>query len=258
MRSLPIFLRLEGKPVILAGEGEMADAKRRLLMRAGAIVVDAQAEAALAIVAIEDDAEAQATIAALKARGILVNAVDRPTACDFTLPAIVDRDPVLIAVGTSGASAGLAKALRIALEALLPAALGRLATALHAARPAIRARWPGARDRRLALDDALAPGGALDPLADHAADAVEAWLAAGTVASPTELIEIGIGSDDPDDLSLRQARLLGRADRVCHAPDIAPDILARARADAERRICGGRACDGCPTGLTIRLVRPRG
>jgi uroporphyrin-III C-methyltransferase/precorrin-2 dehydrogenase/sirohydrochlorin ferrochelatase len=136
-----------------------------LLERAGAVVVDEDAAATLAIVAIEDDAQAEATVARLKARGILVNAVDRPALCDFTLPAIVDRSPVIVAIGTGGVSAGLAAALRQRLETLLPPTLGPLANALFAARAAIRARFAEAGARRMALGAAFGEGGALDPLA---------------------------------------------------------------------------------------------
>ena len=103
LHSLPLFVRLAGRPVILLGEGEAADAKRRLLDRAGAVIVGEAAEAALAIVALD---EPESAVARLKARGVLVNAVDRSDLCDFTLPAIVDRDPVIVAIGTGGASAG--------------------------------------------------------------------------------------------------------------------------------------------------------
>ncbi|MFT3978425.1 MAG: siroheme synthase, partial [Sphingomonas bacterium] len=137
LHSLPLFVRLQGRPVILIGEGEAADAKRRLLERAGAVAVEEHGDAALAIV-VDDDA----AVARLRARGVLVNAVDRPDLCDFTLPAIVDRSPVIVAIGTGGASAGLAAALRQRLEALLPASLGRLADALFAAREAWRGRFP--------------------------------------------------------------------------------------------------------------------
>ena len=89
--ALPIFVKLAGRPVILVGVGEAAEAKRRLLERAGAVILDEQAEAALAIVATEDP---EPVVARLRARGILVNAVDRPDLCDFTLPAIVDRDQI--------------------------------------------------------------------------------------------------------------------------------------------------------------------
>jgi uroporphyrin-III C-methyltransferase/precorrin-2 dehydrogenase/sirohydrochlorin ferrochelatase len=251
MHSLPVFLRLEGRAVILLGEGEAADAKRRLLERTGARIVGEDEAAQLAIVTIEEEADAHAAIARLKARGILVNATDRPALCDFTLPAIVDRDPVLLAIGTGGASAGLAKALRIAIEGILPAGLGQLADALSAARDRIRTRWPDARDRRLAIDAALAPGGALDPLG--AAASVDAWLAGADVPAGG-LVRIRLRSDDPDDLSLREARLLGRADRVYHRRDIPSAILARARADAVRI-----AADGPPEtdepGLILWLER---
>lgn len=230
MHSLPLFLRLAGRPVILIGAGEAADAKRRLLERAGANVVVEEAQAALAIVANGDEA----AVARLKARGILVNAVDRPDLCDFTLPAIVERDPVLIAIGTGGASAGLAKIIRQRLEALLPARLGALATALYTARPAINARWPKAADRRRALDAALAQGGPLDPLRDEAADQVTPWLSDAADPPRDRLIPITLASADPEDLTLRAARLLGEADRVYHHPAVPPAVLDRARADAVR------------------------
>lgn len=234
MHSLPLFVRLADRPVILLGDGEAADAKRRLLDRAGARIVGEAAPAALAIVAIEDDGEAEAAIARLKARGVLVNAVDRPALCDFTLPAIVDRDPVLIAVGTGGASAGLAKAVRQRIEALLPATLGVLAQALEAARPAMKAHWPQAAQRRRALDAALASGGALDPLQAQDADAVARWLQSAEEPVADRLVAITLTSGDPDDLTLRTARLMGEADRIYHAADIPPAILIRARADAQR------------------------
>lgn len=242
MHSLPLFVKLAGRPVLLLGDGEAAQAKRRLLERAGADVrTDEDAPAALApialaIVAIEDEGEARAAVARLKARGVLVNAVDRPALCDFTLPAIVDRDPVLIAIGTGGASAGLAKALRQRLEALLPATLGDLASALGRARQAMRARWTDAAARRRAIDAALGEGGLLDPLRSDGA-AVDHWLTGEEGGeAPSRLEEIILASDDPDDLTLRAARLLGQADQVFHAADVAPAILDRARADAVRTL----------------------
>ena len=218
LHSLPLFVRLAGRPVILLGEGEAADAKRRLLDRAGAqVVTDEAAVAALAIVAIDDEAEALAAVARLKARGVLVNAVDRSAHCDFTLPAIVDREPVLIAIGTGGASAGLAAALRQRLEALVPADLGGLANALQKARGAMRARFPDGGARRRALADALAPGGVLDPLGPSRD--VVGWLDGGSVQDGT-LVRMSLASPDPDDLTLRQARALASADRVYHRADV--------------------------------------
>jgi uroporphyrin-III C-methyltransferase/precorrin-2 dehydrogenase/sirohydrochlorin ferrochelatase len=227
MHSLPVFLRLGGRPVILVGEGEAADAKRRLLERAGALVIGEEGEAALAIV-VDDDA----AVARLKARGVLVNATDRPDLCDFTLPAIVDRDPVIVAIGTGGASAGLAGALRQRLEAILPAQLGDLARALFAARGALRAKWPDAGDRRRAIANGLAPGGPIDPLGPD--PDVDFWLT--DIPNPVfgDLYVIRLRSDDPDELTVRDARLLAQADRVYHQPGAPVAILNRVRADAAR------------------------
>ena len=249
LHSLPLFVRLAGRAVILLGEGEAADAKRRLLERAGAVIGDEGAEARLAIVAIEDETLALQAVARLKARGILVNAVDRPDLCDFTLPAIVDRDPVLVAIGTGGASAGLAAALRQRLETLLPAGLGSVARDLFAARPALRARYPDAGARRRALGEGMRSGGLLDPL--NGAASVETWLQGqGTIADA--MVEIRLTSADPDDLTLRQARLLGQADRLFHRPDVPVAILDRARADAERFVCDAAPAEP-GAGLSIDL-----
>lgn len=237
MHSLPLFVRLQGRAVILLGDGDAALAKRALLERAGAKIVGEDGSAALAIVAIEDEAAAVAAVARLKARGILVNAVDRPSLCDFTLPAIIDRDPVLIAIGTGGASAGLAKALRQRLEGLIPQPLGGLAITLKRARAAIRARFPGATERRRAIDAALDPGGPLDVLMTHDAGAVERWLTDPVGGASGRYHHLIITSDDPDDLTLGQARLLGQADQIFHTPTISPAILARGRADAVRSAC---------------------
>jgi uroporphyrin-III C-methyltransferase/precorrin-2 dehydrogenase/sirohydrochlorin ferrochelatase len=250
MHSLPVFLRLAGRPVILLGDGVTADAKRRLLERAGASIVGEDGDAALAIVAIEDEDEAEEAVSRLRARGILVNATDRPALCDFTLPAIVDRDPVLIAIGTGGASAALAKALRQRIEALLPAGLGGLAAFLHGARDGLRARWPGAAERRHAIDAALDVGGPLDPLVPVDPAAMAAWLETGTPTRPDRIVRIALRSGDPDDLTLGTARLLGQADMLCHDAAVPPSILDRARADAIRIV--GDAPPGA-SGLIVVL-----
>jgi uroporphyrin-III C-methyltransferase/precorrin-2 dehydrogenase/sirohydrochlorin ferrochelatase len=254
MNVLPLFVRLADRPVILIGDGDAAAAKRRLLERAGAVIVGEDAPASLAIVAVEDDDDAEAVTQRLRARGILVNAVDRPALCDFTLPAIIDRSPVLIAIGTGGASAGLAKALRQRLETLLPESLGALATALYSARSAIRARWSDPAARRQAIDDALSAAGPLDPLEDFKSDAINSWLSTEAATASSRLVTFTLTSDDPDDLTLAQARALSRADLVVHDARIAPAILHRVRADAAR-IAACQPPNPCPPGLTVILQR---
>ena len=250
LHSLPLFHRLAGQPVIVLGEGEAAEAKCRLLERSGAVVVDVDNQhARLAFVALD---EPEAAAAQLKARGLLVNVVDRPELCDFTTPSLLERGPVLVAVSTGGVSAGLAKALRLRLEGLLPASLGTLAEGLNAARAAMKVRWPDGRERRRVMDTALAAGGALDPLAENLD--VAAWLA-GAAGSQGGTFEITLRSADPDDLTLREARWLGSADLVAYEAGVPAAIRNRARADAAQVEVAVGAAAGQEPGLTVVIRR---
>ncbi len=249
--SLPLFHRIAGQPVIVLGEGEAALAKRRLVERARGIVAgEENAGARIAFVALDDP---EAAAARLRARGLLVNVPDRPELCDFTVPSILDRSPVLLAIGTGGASAGLAKALRLRLETLLPPGLGELAAKLGRARAALRQRWPDAAVRRAALDEALGEGGALDPLREGSHANLEPWLAGAAGQAHGGVVELRLTSPDPDDLTLRQARLLGQADVIACEPGIPAAIMARARADAARMTIAPGAVPAETGGLVVVL-----
>jgi uroporphyrin-III C-methyltransferase/precorrin-2 dehydrogenase/sirohydrochlorin ferrochelatase len=271
--SLPLFHQIAGQSVLVLGDGAAAEPKRRLVERAGGVVMDDMARAIdegvrLAFVAYEDARACEVAAINLRCAGLLVNVVDRPELCDFTTPSILDRDPLLVAIGTGGASAGLAKHVRLALERVLPASLGLLARGLEAAREPLRARFPDGAARRRAIDTALAQGGPLDPLNDGAHQHVTAWLASlssgadagaagapadGTPASNGEPIAIVLASPDPEDLTLRQARLLGEADTLLLDGAVPPAILARARADAARRQWDASAAKNPSTGSTLIL-----
>ncbi len=251
MEALPLFHRLSGRKVLVLGEGESADAKIRLVQEAGGIVVREPAPGVqLAFVAMEDGAEAQA--ARLRALGMIVNVVDQPALCDFTVPAIIDRSPVVVAIGTGGASASLAKALKERLELLLPAGLGGLAAAIKSARRPVAARHGSVPERRAFWSGALAPGGALDPLHEVAnPETAIARALEGQAANAGSRAIIEIGPDGADALTLRQLRLMAGADLVIVGEGIGTDVLALVRRDASR-VAG----DGFPeeaTGLLVML-----
>lgn len=252
MHSLPLFHRIAGSRVVVVGKGDMADAKARLVTRAGGTPCpETEAHhARLAFVALDDGRAAEAAALRLKRAGLLVNVADRPDLCDFTLPSVLDRDPVLVAVSTGGASAGLAKHLRLRLEAVLPQSLGALARRLEAARDAIRTCYPQSDQRRQALDQALGRDGLLDPFNAESADNVDKWIEGDAVNTAARTFEFTLASNDPEDLTLRQARLMGRADTLLHDPRIAEEILVRARADAVRREL---PADAPAVGLTVIL-----
>lgn len=257
--SLPLFHQISGQQVLVLGDGPAAEPKRRLVERAGGVIVDDLARAIdegvrLAFIAYEDARACE--VAAINARcaGMLVNVVDRPELCDFTTPSILDRDPLLVAIGTGGASAGLAKHVRLRLERVLPETLGVLARALEAARPVLRRRFPDGAERRRAVDAALREGGLLDPLDPASHERVAAWAEGSEAVSAGQLSEIILASADPEDLTLRQARLLGEADVLLLDGAVPAAILARARADAARRQFAGDAQEvEAATGLTLIL-----
>ncbi|MFQ3595877.1 MAG: siroheme synthase [Sphingomonadaceae bacterium] len=240
MESLPLAFRLAGHVVPVLGEGEAAEAKRRLVCEAGGTPTDDPAAATirLAFLAPASGTDPGAAAVALSAQGFLVNVVDHPALCDFTVPAIVDRAPVTVAVATGGASASLAKALKERLELLLPPALGGVALAIRAARDRVAARFPTVAERRAFWAGLLAPGGPLDPLAGvpDPETAIAAALAGQAPATPGPTI-LPLPAAGAQALTLAQVRALAAADVVVHPADVAPDILALARRDA-RRVVG--------------------
>jgi uroporphyrin-III C-methyltransferase / precorrin-2 dehydrogenase / sirohydrochlorin ferrochelatase len=255
MDALPLFLSLAGRRVVVLALGpdavEAAAAKARLVEAAGGIVVDETAlDPVLAFVAADDAGQAAVAAARLRARGLLVNVVDRPAMSDFLMGAIIDRSPVQLAISTGGASASLSRALRGRLEALLPASLGGLAQAIAGARAAASAAHPGVADRRRLWERALAPGSALDPLRPlEDPQAAVAAAIAGASAAVTEVRTIMVASPDPGELTLNQLAALGRCDALLIEGDVPAAVIDRARRDAIRLLTLAEA----PEGLTIVL-----
>src|SRR5262249_10954997 len=116
---------------VLAAEpcAELADlaAQGAIALEARSLVARDLAGVRLAYVALDDDAAAARAVGMARAAGVPVHAVDRQELCDFLTPAIVDRDPVVVAIGTEGAAPVLARQIKARLETMLPARLGGLA-----------------------------------------------------------------------------------------------------------------------------------
>jgi uroporphyrinogen-III C-methyltransferase (EC 2.1.1.107)/precorrin-2 dehydrogenase (EC 1.3.1.76) len=263
----PAFLRLQSRPVLLVGGGEIALRKWRMLARAGAAVtvvaptlheelaeqvqrgvlsyIDgvfdaAQLDGCWLAVAATDEVEVNAAVAAAASeRGIYVNVVDDAQRSSFIMPAIIDRAPVTVAVSTDGAAPVLARRLRERIESLLPARLGELAQFLRARR-AGDALAPALRRRRIErfLDSPAAEA----LLAGDAQPAQAAWEAAADEALGTgEVYLVGAGPGDPELLTLRALRLMQQADVVLYDRLMDPRLLEWVRRDAERVFVGKRA-----------------
>ena len=125
MRYYPVFLDLAGQLCIVLGDGKFAVEKAAALREAGANVraisardyrSGALAGARLVVDASEDEEVNRLSWQEAEAAGILINVVDRPAQCRFIAPAIVRRDPLLVAISTSGESPFLASMLRARIE----------------------------------------------------------------------------------------------------------------------------------------------
>jgi precorrin-2 dehydrogenase/sirohydrochlorin ferrochelatase len=246
MEAFPAFFPLTGARVVIAGEGEGADAKARLLAPSpaklerltGAAALDAKsyAGAVLAFIVSPDAAFREGAVKAAKAAGAAVNVVDHPDLSDFHSPAIIDRGQVVAAIGTAGAAPMIAALLRAELEAKIPAGLGRVAELFGRLQSDIRAAFPDLAHRRAFLRAALdgPVGQAADAgNMDRAETLLHAQLAKGGAALGR--IWLIVTPDARDLLSLRAARALAIADELALADGVDPAVAALARRDAHWR-----------------------
>lgn len=264
MKHFPIFVALDGRRVVVSGGGEAALAKLRLLLKTQAricVVTDAPAPeitnwerdgrltllrrpmepgdalcAKLFYAANEDDAE-DARVAALAHRdGALVNVVDNLTDSQFITPAMVDRDPVVVAIGTEGAAPVLARAIKRQVEESLPPTLGILARIGKTFRHAVEA-VPMGRARRAFWSDFYFKKGpqANDVMGEAGVrgaleDLLGAHLSRDAKQGHVDLV--GAGPGDPELLTLKARNALHEADVVIHDRLVAPEILELARREA--------------------------
>ncbi len=263
MDHFPIFLATQDQHIVLSGGGEAALAKLRLLLKTRARIsvfaVDPDPEierlenegrltlhrralqhgdtlcARLFYAADEDAVEDARTAAIARASGALVNIVDNLQDSAFITPAIVDRDPVTIAIGTEGAAPVLARAIKADLEERLPATLGTLARIGKGFRKLAEA-LPMGRPRRDFWRDFYFRAG---PAAMNEGEA-RVRPALGSLldthlrktAREGHVAFVGGGPGDPELLTLKARRALDEADVVIYDRLITPQILELARREA--------------------------
>jgi uroporphyrin-III C-methyltransferase/precorrin-2 dehydrogenase/sirohydrochlorin ferrochelatase len=269
MKYLPILTDLDAAHVLVVGGGEQAVQKLRLIARTQAritVVADAvcpeiEALAATAVIrlvrrpfAVDDVRDRRLIYAAsgdraldaevsraARARGIPVNVVDAPELSTFITPAIVDRSPVTVAIGTEGAAPVLAREIRARVEALLPARLGALATRAQALRHRVAEAVSDPRLRR-GVWERLLQGPFRRAVLEGADAQAERILAIELEVGKRQRVGrvalIGCGPGDPDLLTLKALQHLQEADVLVIDRLVDPRILDYARRDAERILVG--------------------
>ncbi|RYC17301.1 siroheme synthase CysG [Ciceribacter ferrooxidans] len=272
----PAFVKVAGAVVAVFGNGAEAFAKARLLKNTSARVVAyaerpradyaeflaasgvevrrepfaaSQVEDAVLVFAATGDAAAdRAIVAAARSRNIPANAVDQPEHCDFFTPALVNRAPIAVAIGTEGAGPVLSQMIRAEIDRRLPKTLGRLARLAEDCRAAVDRTVPRGSARRAFWrrffrgDVAVA----LDKgdIAGARRNAVR-LMQGSYSAEPGRIFLVGAGPGAEDLLTLRAHRLLIEADTIVYDALVPQAVVDMGRRDAERISVGKRK--GCHT-----------
>jgi len=248
MDAFPAYYPLTGRRIVIAGDGDPAEAKARLFAASPAEVVKLAPAAALDpkayegadlifVASFDADFTLRAVAAARAGRpSAPLNAADHPELSDFHTPAIIDRGAVVAAIGTAGAAPILAALLRAEVEARLPEGVGALAAILGSRRDGLRAAFPDLARRRAFLRTMI-----LGPMAQATAK--------GELQRAEQLFDEALGhgveqlgrvtfidgAASPDLVSVRAMRALNIADVVVSGPDGETIANAYARRDAARR-----------------------
>ncbi|QKK25835.1 siroheme synthase CysG [Rhizobium hidalgonense] len=269
----PAFFRVEGQKTAVFGNGDEAFAKVRLLLNTRARIIayavrpeadyhaflianrietvraafsaEQVEAAALVFAATGNEADDREIVDAARAAGIPANAVDQPDYCDFFTPALVNRAPVAVAIGTEGAGPVLAQMIRAQIDQLLSPSLGRLAGLATSYRKSVEQLVPRGVSRRVfwrrffsgPVADAVANGNL--PQAQHAADRLLRSM--DKVAGHVWLVGAGPGAEDL--LTLRAQRVMMEADVIVYDALVPQAIVDMGRRDAERLSVGKRK--GC-------------
>ena len=265
MESLPIFMRIKGARCVVIGGGEVATRKVAMLLKADAAVelispelceaLEAQAlagaikhiqatfdasqlaGATLVIAATDDEAVNTEVSVSAKAQNIPVNVVDSPALCTFTMPSIVDRSPVVIAISSNGAAPVLARLIRAKLETMIPASYGRLAYLARDFRDAVKAKFADTQSRRIFWEKTF-QGPIPELMFSGQESAAKLALAKAIEADDSdaqhgEVYLVGGGPGDPDLLTFRALRLMQQCDVCVYDKLVSKEVMELVRRDAE-------------------------
>lgn len=269
--NLPLFHKIAGRKVVVAGSSHGARWKAELVAAAGAeVLVLAGHEAAaklfdglnaasirveprewtaadldgtvLAIGDIGDPERQAAFITAAQAAGALINFIDRTDLCDVQFGTIVNRSPIVLAISTDGAAPMLGQSIRTRIESLLPLSLSGWAKAAADWRPRLKAAVTRFDARREFWTRFV--GAAWANVDRSPSDADFDRLLAGSIAAPRGSVTlVGAGPGDPELLTLKAVRALQSATVILYDRLVGPEILELARREA-KRISVGKAGHG--------------
>lgn len=265
MEALPIFIKISGQRCVVIGGGEVATRKVKLLLKANADVIviapditlelsdlveinkvshikesfsPRQLDGSIIVVAATDDEAINALVSKeAKSRNIPVNVVDSPDLCSFTMPSIVDRSPIVIAISSSGAAPVLARLIRSKIETMIPIAYGRLANLARDYREKVKETFGSSQSRRIFWEDVF-QGSIAEQVFSGREDVARKLLDIAISNSEIksfhgEVYLVGGGPGDPDLLTFRALRLMQQCDVCVYDKLVSTKVLELVRRDAE-------------------------
>lgn len=264
MRYLPIHVDTKDERILIIGGDGAAEAKLRTLIKTEANLVviapeispeinrwfekrllswvERDFEAAdligvrLVYAATEDDAYNSEITELARSKGLLVNAADQKEACDFITPALVDRSPVIVSIGTEGTSPSLARAVKTDLESRLPSTLGSLANIINGLRAKVKTAIPSLSGRQLfwaEIFDGKDLTNQIRVSGEELTNRVDSKLAGAEKARVGHVSLVGSGPGNPDLLTLAARQKLHSADVIVYDRLVSQGVLDFGRREAE-------------------------
>ncbi len=265
MESLPIFIKVKNARCLVIGGGDVAFRKVTTLLKAEADVEviapelcheladlrndgwikhqkiafnESHLAGATLVFAATDDETINVQISnAAKALNIPVNVVDAPALCTFTMPSIVDRSPVVIAVSSNGSAPVLARMIRTKIETMVPASYGRLANLAREFRETVKSKFSTMQSRRIFWEKVF-QGPIAELVFSGQESAAKAALAEAIASDENdaqhgEVYLVGGGPGDPDLLTFRALRLMQQCDVCVYDKLVSKEVMELVRRDAE-------------------------
>lgn len=263
MKTLPIFVSLINKPVLVVGGGDVALRKVQTLVKAGADVFVVAHDICqdikeihsenlhlsvqnyepqlldnkwLVIAATDDEALNDKVHLDALARKIFVNVVDDPARCHFITPAIIDRSPIVFAISSGGEAPVLARLWKESLEQQIPQWTGKIAALAGSYRQQVKAKFKDFAQRRHFWERFFR-----GDLASFAAkgewQALTEKLEQSLLSDETtedQAFTVYYGNGEPENLTLKALQLMQLADVIVYPEHTPEAILDMCRKDADK------------------------
>lgn len=280
LATLPVFFKLQGRKVLIAGGSDAAAWKAELLAATGAEVhiyaermssvfqnliaespanesfrwhkrpwcADAFGQMQVAICDADTQGEAQAFYCAARAAGVAVNVIDKPQYCEFQFGSIVNRSPAVISISTDGAAPILGQAIRRRIESLIAPSVSAWAQLAQDIRGRVNERLEKGAPRRAFWESFVDRAFGIEPK-EGEVDALIARaedIARSKEKPPGKITLVEAGPGDAELLTLKAVRSLQAADVILFDDLVSNDVLELARREARRMLVGKRGgCDSC-------------